>query len=243
MSKVSEHYEKLLARYYSWMFGDFNGRVKDNRRFFELYDIVPHGAGRAIDLGAGPGFQSIALAQLGFTVIAIDLSRELLEELRSKKDTLPITTVQDDMLNFRMHCPDPAHVIVCMGDTLPHLESLDRVAKVFELVYGALGKSGKFVMTFRDLTPELKGLDRFIPVRSDENTVFTCFLEYEPSYVQVHDLVYERTGDAWQFRKSSYPKLRIPLAWAVERLEATGFKMKSTDTGKGMITLIAEKCS
>ena len=36
MSKVSEHYENLLADHYSWMFGDFNAPRGSNRRFFEL---------------------------------------------------------------------------------------------------------------------------------------------------------------------------------------------------------------
>ena len=98
-------------------------------------------------------------------------------------------------------------------------------------------------MTFRDLTNGNERPGPLHPGPKRWNTVFTCFLEYEPDYVRVHDLVYERTGDSWQFRKSSYPKLRISLAWAIERLEATGFKMESTDTDKGMITLIAEKCS
>ncbi len=243
MSTVSVHYENLLAEYYSWMFGDFGARVEANRGFFSGNGIVPLKSGAAVDLGAGSGFQSMALAQLGFKVLAIDLSRKLLDELRSKKGTHPIMTIQEDMLNFRVHCPEAIELCVCMGDTLTHLESFDKIAALFELVYGALGQGGKFVMTFRDLTTELKGLDRFIPVRSDANTVFTCFLEYGPDSVQVHDLIYVRNDDAWELRKSSYRKLRIPPAWVLERLKATGFTIKSSDNASGMVTIIAEKSS
>ncbi len=118
---------------------------------------------------------------------------------------------------------------------------LDKVTLLFERVQGALAPGGRFVMTFRELALELKGLDRFIPVRSDENTIFTCFLEYGPENVQVHDLIYTKNGDSWTFKKSSYRKLRIPLEWTLERLKEAGVFIKSDDNDKGMITIVAEK--
>ena len=241
MSTVTEHYENLLAEYYSWMFGDFNARVEANAQFFRSNNIRPGTSGTAVDLGAGPGYQSIALAQLGFKVTAIDLSQKLLDELKQRSGMHPITVIQDDILNVNRHCPAPVELIVCMGDTLPHLNSLENVALLFEQAGWSLVPGGKFVLTFRDLTLELKGLDRFIPVRSDADTLFTCFLEYGPDHVQVHDLVYERKNDTWQFRKSSYSKLRISFEWAVDRLKQAGFAVKSSERDKGMITIIAEK--
>lgn len=241
MSSAAEHYENLLAEHYSWMFGDFDARVEANRGFFSANGIVPQKSGTAIDLGAGSGFQTIALARLGFKVLAVDLSRKLLDELKSKSKTLPITVACGNLMDFAALCPDPVEVCVCMGDTLPHLESLDKVATLFGQVYRALALGGTFVTTFRDLTAELKGLDRFIPVRSDANTVFTCFLEYGPGHVDVHDLVYTRGGGAWTFRKSSYRKLRLPFEWTKKRLEEAGFVVTTSENSKGMITIIAEK--
>ncbi len=241
MPTVSEHYENLLADYYSWLFGDFNARVEANRSFFVASGVAPQKSGTAIDLGAGPGFQSIALAQLGFKVLAVDLSQKLLDELKNNRGTLPATTVRDDILNFTSHFPSLVEVCVCMGDTLPHLESLDQVIALFERIYNALAWEGKFVTTFRDLTHELKGLDRFIPVRSDKNTIFTCFLEYGRDYVQVHDLVYARKDDQWEFHKSSYQKLCLSSAWVLQQLRHAGFAIKSSDNAKGLITIIAEK--
>jgi len=61
-------------------------------------------------------------------------------------------------------------------------------------VFNALHSGGVFVSTYRDLTKELEGLDRFIPVRSDDK-IMTCFLEYESAEsVAVHDLIYTRVG-------------------------------------------------
>jgi hypothetical protein len=38
----------------------------------------------------------------------------------------------------------------------------------------------------------------------------TCFLEYLPSTVNVHDIVYTRDANGWRMKKSAYAKLRLP---------------------------------
>lgn len=241
MATVAEHYENLLADYYSWTFNDFDTKVKVNSVFFAAQQIIPGKSGIAVDLGAGPGFQSIPLAQAGFKVLAVDLSRKLLSELQGKSGDLPITPINDDMLNFEAHCKGPVELCVCMGDTLPHLESFDQVQLLLERVFRSLEAGGRFVLTFRELTGELKGLDRFIPVRSDADTIFTCFLEYESDHVKVHDLVYTRNQDKWELRKSWYRKLRIPMEWAVDRLKGVGFRVDVSENKNGMITIVTSK--
>lgn len=48
-----------------------------------------------------------------------------------------------------------------MGDTLTHLDSFEKVKSLFADTFRCLEKGGKFVLTFRDLIPELKGTDRW----------------------------------------------------------------------------------
>src|SRR3990170_4884486 len=175
MGTVTEHYEKHLALYYSWLFGDFNKTVAANRHFFIVQKLIPEKSKIAIDLGCGSGFQSIALAQLDFSVYAFDLSQTLLDELKNNSASLHITPIKDDTLNFASHRPENAELSVCMGDTLTHLDSLEQVKNLFADIYGSLETGGKFVLTFRDLVPELKGVERFIPVKSDSENIFTCF--------------------------------------------------------------------
>jgi len=93
VATVADHYEKHLARYYSWMFGDFHNTIEANRQFFVVHKLIPESPKLAIDLGAGCGFQSIPLAQMGFSVLAIDLRQELLDELRGHIGQLSITVL------------------------------------------------------------------------------------------------------------------------------------------------------
>ncbi len=80
------------------------------------------------------------------------------------------------------------------------------------------------MLTYRDLTQQLEGTDRSLPVASDDARIMLCALDYDsPEAVTVNDLVYTRTPEGWQLHKSSYPKLRIAADALAERIEALGF--------------------
>ncbi|KCZ71166.1 hypothetical protein ANME2D_03198 [Candidatus Methanoperedens nitroreducens] len=238
---IKEHYENHLANYYSWMFGDFNAKLNENQRFFQSHNIKPVSSKIAIDLGAGCGFQSIPLAKIGFEVKAIDFSKRLLDELKNKSNGLGIEAIENDILNFDAYSDCKPELIVCMGDTITHLDSLESVQKLIENNYEILFKNGKQVLTFRDLTFELKEEDRFIPVNSDNNRIFTCFLEYHPTYVKVFDIVYEREKGRWIQKISSYKKLIISQTEIKEYFEDTGFKIEFMGIENGLVTIIGTK--
>jgi protein-L-isoaspartate O-methyltransferase len=241
MSTVKEHYENILSEVYVWMFDGFDNALKKSTHFFKMHKISPTRSGVAIDLGAGCGFQSIPLAKAGFNVTAIDLDSKLLSDLKTHSSHLPIKIIQDDLINFDQHTKDNAELIVCMTDTICHLESKDKVKSLFKKVIASLEEGGRFIVTFRDLSFELPELDRFIPVKSDDNTVFTCFLEYEPETVKVHDLVYRKIGGNWSLNKSYYRKLRLSKEWTEEQLTTIGFTQFESTVDKGFVTVISVK--
>jgi hypothetical protein len=239
MATVDAHYDQLLSDYYSWMSGGFEPGVETNARFFREHGIGPCGSGTAMDLGAGCGFQSVPLADAGFSVTAVDLDAKLLEELKRNSAALSIRTVRDDLIAIDRHVQDPVELIVCMTDTLLHLESKDKAALLLRKARAALEDGGRLVLTFRDLSVELEELDRFIPVRSEASTVFTCFLEYEPETVKVHDLIYRWNGGRWEFRKSWYRKLRLSKDWVDGKLFEAGFTNVASTVDSGMVTVMA----
>lgn len=240
----NEHYEKLLARHYSWMLGGLDAAIARNRDFFSHFGIAPKGTGKALDLGCGSGAQSLPLAELGFSVDAVDSSAELLKELQQAAEARNpdrIRPVHSDMLGFADHAPGPFELIACMGDTLPHLESLDDVRSLFTLAAEHLEPDGLFLATFRDLTRPLEGTDRILPVRMEQDRLFTCFLEDDGDGVWVHDVVHERVGDSWSMHASRYRKLKIPPQVAADILKDCGLAVR-LDTGPaGFLVLQGRK--
>ena len=238
MNTSREHYARLLARHYTWMTGGHEKGVLESRHFFRRHDLGrPFGEGRALDLGAGSGYQSIALAAAGFRVTAVDLNEDLLEEIH-RKDTR-IDLVPGDMTEVVHRFKKKFALCVCMGDTLTHLTPRDRLPDFFAGIHSSLESAGRLVLTFRNYTAKLRGMDRFIPVAADDHRILTCFLEYFSDHVVVHDLLYSRSHDGWQLEKSAYRKSRLDPAWVANRLLEQGFILESRSENQGMSTILA----
>jgi hypothetical protein len=134
--------------------------------------------------------------------------------------------------------PAGIELAACMGDTLAHLEHEADLDRVFHGVAGRLMARGRFVLTFRDLSGELRDLERVIPLGAWDDLVMTCFLEYEASTVKVHDLIWVRRPDGWRFRKGVYRKLRLAPARVTARLTAAGFAVERHEAPAGMVALV-----
>lgn len=249
MTLAADHYDRLLARHYTWMLGgDLAALADEQTEFLRGLGVAPVEAdATAVDLGCGPGQQSLALSRLGFSsVVSVDTSTALLAELTAAAaaDTA-IRPVHADIRTAlpMVTRPGEAEVVVCMGDTLPHLPGHDDVTALLGDVAEALATGGRLVITYRDLTRPLSGTDRFILVRGSAGQLLTCFLDYDDAdVVHVHDMVYTRTGDAWSQQGSSYPKLRIAPGWLAEQCEAAGLTVGTSETGpRGMHVLTAVK--
>jgi SAM-dependent methyltransferase len=239
VASAREHYDLVLGEHYSRMFGDFDAKVAEQRALLERLGVAArHDAPTAVDLGCGSGFQSLALARLGFRVLAIDFSQPLLAELTDRAGDLPIEAIAGDIREVARLVPAVVELVVCMGDTLAHLEREDDLTRVFDGVAARLAAGGRLVLTFRDLSGELRDLDRAIPVHASDGLVVTCFLEYESRTVKVHDLIWVQRPDGWHFRKGVYRKLRLAPEAVTARLERAGFAVERHQAPAGMVALV-----
>lgn len=246
MSEVTAHYEGLLAQHYTWMLGgDFDELVAQQRQLLESYAV--ESSGLALDLGCGSGIHSVALAQLGHDrVFSVDVSQTLIAELTTRSAQYPaIRPVHADLCAGLESIVQPRSVTtaVCMGDTLPHLPDTAAIWRLIDDVFAALIPGGAFILSFRDLSTPLKGLDRFLPVRADQDRIMTCFLEDEIDAVRVHDLIHTKDAHgAWQLGKSSYRKLRLSPAWVADQLHNAGFAVATVESGpRGMCVIISRR--
>ncbi|MGW0825106.1 class I SAM-dependent methyltransferase [Streptomyces sp. NPDC002845] len=254
---VSDHYDRFLAEHYTWMLGgDLRTLAAAQRARLTQWDVLPGPDGSsAVDLGCGPGHTSLALAELGFDdVLAVDLSRPLLDELSPHTADLP--AVRPVRADLRTALPDlvrpgSAAAVVCLGDTLTHLPTRGDVAALLNDIAAALALDGTAVLSYRDLTVPLTGTDRFLPVRATEDRIMTCFLEYPDDYndytVVVHDLIHTRdtdTGD-WALRAHSYRKLRLAHAWVLEQCRTAGLRVvrEEAGAGGGMRTVVLRRAA
>ena len=238
---AKEHYENHLAGFYSWMIGDFDQQRANFKEFMVENEIYPASTKVAIDLGAGTGAQAVALDNLGFNVTAVDFNQQLLLELMRNDKNKSINTAQTDIRDVKDFASLYPELIICCGDTITHLPNKLAVQKLLLDCESILVESGKLILSFRDYSSELTDQQRFIPVKSDESRVLTCILEYTSDKVKVTDLLYEREGQTWRQKVSSYEKVRLSTQDIIDIIEQTGMKITFNRLVNRMQTVIATK--
>lgn len=237
---VKKHYDSHLGNFYEWMVGDFDKNQAEQETYFVSKGIKATGNKRAIDLGAGHGLHTISLSNLGFEVRAVDFNQQLLASLSKRSLGRNIELIESDILTY-LDRAEEAEVVLCMGDTLAHIPSFEQLESLIEKVYTCLVPGGLFISSFRDYQFELEGTQRFIPVKSDDSRILTCFLEYRQESVLVTDLLHERVNDAWIQKASNYEKLRIGVEKVTDIMQNIGFSLQSTESIRRMNYLIVKK--
>jgi len=238
---VKEHYDKHLGNFYSWMIGNFETRQNEFQNFLQENAIIPTSTKKAIDLGAGHGIQSVSLAKLGFKVTSVDFNEQLIEELKQNALGLDIEIVSDDIKNVNQFADKEPELIICCGDTLSHLENKKELADLIANICKTLIVKGKILFSFRDYSTELTGDNRFIPVKSDENKILTCILDYGKETVRVTDLLNEKTETGWIQKVSSYNKIRITTDQIVKLIEGNGMIIQLNKVINRMTNITAFK--
>jgi SAM-dependent methyltransferase len=239
-ASVKQHYERHLALFYEWMTGDFDVVQQEQQALLQRWIPLTKPMSRAVDLGAGHGIHAISLANMGYDVVAIDFNEHLLESLRLRAKGMHIDAVQGDLTKFKAFV-QRADVVICMGDTLAHLDEWSNVETLLRDCRETLSRRGKLVLSFRDYSVPLEGDKRFIPVRADGNRILTCFLEHEGEYVFVTDLLYENHEGRWEQKVSRYRKLRLTLDSVRALTNTQGFEERGYEVARGMHYLILEK--
>ncbi|MCX6955828.1 MAG: class I SAM-dependent methyltransferase [Verrucomicrobia bacterium] len=247
MATAKDHYDSHLAPIYTWMRGGAAGPRRQFAEFLRDRGLLPsRPEATALDLGAGSGFQTLPLAEAGYTVTALDFSEILLAELAHDAAAAGVThrirPILGDMRELSRHGPSPApELIVCLGDTLTHLTSTAHVTRLISDATAALARGGHLVLGYRDYSLARHGADRFIPVRSEADRIFTCFLEYGQTHLTVHDIVHVRDGAGWNMKVSVFEKIRLDPAFLRDRLRAAGLTLVHDEVTAGTHTVIARK--
>lgn len=119
---------------------------------------------RIIEVGCGTGATAISLAALGHSVSASDLDSEMIaiaEQSAAGNDypeTGSVSFSVDDMLGtLEAAPPGSADLILCLGNTLPHLTEPDELSRFFHAAAPALAAEGKLVIQILNY-PRIVGL-------------------------------------------------------------------------------------
>jgi SAM-dependent methyltransferase len=149
-----ETYYNQLAPFYRYLFPDWENSVT---RQAQVLDSLIQGtfgpqARRILDAACGIGTQCIGLAQLGYQVVASDISTAELELARQEaaRRSLSLQFIPADMRNLRQAHQGVFDVVLALDNSIPHLLSEADILLAFQQFYACTGDEGGCLISVRD---------------------------------------------------------------------------------------------
>ena len=217
-------YEKF-ARFYDLVNGDPDAR---SRQILENISKHRPGATSVLELGCGTGAILAGLGS-GFTVTGLDLSQEMLTYAKRR---LPSARLHhEDMTSFSLG--EKFDVVLCVFDTLNHVETFAGWRNVFEGVREHLHAGGIFVFDVNTLG-RLRQLGEMAPwVHHFEGNTLIMDVEFDGHNMSRWDIrVFERQyDDHFVLHHESIPELGVALAQIRDALEEHFDLLDATDPG------------
>lgn len=102
--------------------------------------------GIILDLGCGTGTMTLKLHEMGYDMIGIDSSPDMLNIAREKSEGKEILYLEQDMREFELY--GTVKAVLCVCDSINYILDLDEVTQVFSLVDNYLDPDGIFLFDF-----------------------------------------------------------------------------------------------
>lgn len=139
-----EFYQQI-SKYYDYIFPTGEDQVKF------LKEVAGNPPKRILDIACGTGGYSLALAEQGYSVTAVDLDAGMLEQLGKKIDNSngaagTIDYIQSDMVKIHDKLQSKFNMAFCIGNSMVHLEDINQIKEFLVNTRKMLENDGSLVL-------------------------------------------------------------------------------------------------
>lgn len=218
--KFAEYYDILTENV------DYKSRMDEINSLFQKYsDNTDEKI--LLDLACGTGSMSEEAEKLGYDVIGVDYSEEMLFEAVNKKyeKALDIQYVKQDMRKLDLY--GGVDITICILDSLNHLSGFEDVKKVFERVFMFTNEGGLFIF---DMNTPYKHRN----VLADNAFIFETedvFVAWENEFsekdckVDITLNFFEKTHNNYKRYTENFSELAYEKEDIIKACEEVGFKL------------------
>ena len=200
---------------------DYEATVQFYMEILRRENVTPR---TVVDLACGTGSVTAILAKMGYSVLGVDMSEEMLTEAAMKvMDIDPMPRFVCQKLQ-QLHLPRAVDMAVCALDSLDYITDPDDCKEAIRRVYKALNPGGIFIFDVN--TPEkLQAMDGQVFLDEDDDVycVWRGEFDGDTNICTYWMDLFQRQGKMWQ---RSYEEHR-EYAYSEEQLrgylKAAGF--------------------
>lgn len=197
--EVEDRIAEETARFYDRLSEDYDvmtgleKRFVHERPFFNLF-VQKFDVQTALDVGAGTGFHSLLLAQLGVEVTAVDISQKMLDRVRqhAKEMHLEVRTVRSTFQELSDRLRGTYDAVLCMGNSLPHLLTSQDLRQALRNFNEILNPEGVLFLQQLNYDRILAQREPIQSVKEVGTTTFIRFYEYHTQSVMFNILKLKR---------------------------------------------------
>lgn len=151
----------------------------------------------AVDVACGTGLFALLLAEMGVATTGADLSEGMLAEARRRAEQagLPVEWVCSPMESLADRVQGPRDLVLCMGNSLPHLVTESALADALASFAAVLGPGGTLVLHVLNYTRVLERAERVVGVDHRGQAVYVRFYDFLDERVRFHILSVDLATD------------------------------------------------
>ncbi len=180
-------------QFYDDLAPDYDAMTQFDARLEKQKSVLENVLGRlpatqVVDMGCGTGVHAVALAQLGCAVTGVDLSAGMLARAQAHADRLGATVrfVHGDFL--APLAGEAADLLLCLGNSIPHLPSRAALAAVLAHWRGLLAPAGHVLLQLLNYRRVLSARERIVNIHREDSRTIVRFYDFLDDALQFNIL-------------------------------------------------------
>lgn len=221
--KYTEFYSEF-AKNYDLMTKDSSRWSKVQDTYIKLFgDSFPESI---LDAGCGSGGEMIALSKLGLTCFGVDGSAEMIDQAQHKAKIAGSNAVflVDDISELSKIENGVVDLVICRGNTIPHLRTLDSLGSAFSAFSRVTQSGGRLILQWLNYDMILNDKNRLVGVSGDKDEVFARFYDFISHEEIVFNLLILNYEEKWKSKWISTPLTPWKSGMVTDALNRNGWQ-------------------